>query len=271
MLAVDKARQSRASSSKSLADARASLDMSLAIPFVFLSLASSPTVCVDADAAAHNLVGVSASASVVLNRGGTAAAGDGGALSDSALIKLYESGDQWESFLGAARARRDMWVRHATQGVVPADAVARARALPGRWRLLVVAVDACSDSVNTIPFLARLVASVAQLEMRVITPDAGRTLMEARRTPDGRAATPTVILLNEAGDEVGCWIERPTALQTIAIESRAAGTMGDFVARKAAWYESDAGASTINEVVSLLEKAAAGAQGCDAGRGAEGL
>ena len=69
----------------------------------------------------------------------------------------------------------------------------------------------CSDSVNTIPFLAQLVAQVPQLDMRVISPTQGRQLMETRRTPDGRGATPTVIILDESGAEAGCWIERPAA------------------------------------------------------------
>ncbi len=222
--------------------------MSFAIPFALLSLAvtPAPVVCIDDVAVQTEMSRVSRHA-----------------VSDSTLVRLYESGEPWDGFLGAARARRDMWLRHATQGVVPADALARAQALPGRWRLLVVAVDSCSDSVNTIPFLARLVAAVPQLEMRVITPQAGRELMEARRTPDGRAATPTVVVLNEAGEEVGCWIERPAALQAIAIEARAGGGTSDFAPRKAAWYETDAGASTINEVVAVLEKAAGGARGCE--------
>ena len=232
--------------------------MSLAIPLVLLSLAAAPESCRD----------------LVLPVDPAAVTRDAGAaaeiVADSTLTQYYESGKPWTGFLEAARARRDMWLRHATQGVVPADALSRAQALPGRWRLLVIAVDACSDSVNTIPFLARLVASVPQLEMRVISPEAGRTLMEARRTPDGRAATPTVIVLNEAGEEVGCWIERPAALQRIAIEARAGGGTTDFVARKAAWYEADAGASTINEVVAVLEKAAAGARGCDSAGGSAG-
>lgn len=230
--------------------------MTLAIPMLLLSLSASPSVCVDTHGSADDRdVGGHSSASAV---------------ADSALLRLYESGTPWDGFLSAARARREMWLRHATEGVVPADAVTRARALPGRWRLLVVAVDSCSDSVNTIPFIARLVASVPQLEMRVITPQAGRALMEARRTPDGRAATPTVVILNDAGDEVGCWIERPAALQALAIEARAGGGTDAFVARKAAWYEADAGASTISEIVAVLERAAAGARGCDARGGSPG-
>lgn len=190
---------------------------------------------------------------------------------DSALVALYDGGETWESFLGRARARRAMWLRNAEQDGLPADALATARALPGRWRLLVIAVDACSDSVNTIPFIAQLVAAAPQLEMRIISPDAGRDVMAVRRTPDGRAATPTVVLLDETGVEAGCWIERPAALQALAIEARAGGGTSAFASNKQSWYDSDAGASTVREVVALLEKAAAGARGCDAPRGPAGL
>jgi hypothetical protein len=183
---------------------------------------------------------------------------------DSTLVALYEAGQPWREFLDAARARRAMWLENAARPLAPADAVARARALPGRWRLLVVAVDSCSDSVNTVPFLAQLVAQVPQLEMRVISPAQGRALMEARRTPDGRAATPTVIVLDADGAEAGCWIERPSALQAIALQAGAGGGTPGFAERKAAWYAEDGGASTVAEVVALLERAAAGARGCDA-------
>jgi len=184
---------------------------------------------------------------------------------DSTLVALYDAGQPWTEFLGAARARRAQWLENAARPLAPADAVARARALPGRWRLLAVAVDSCSDSVNTIPFLAQLVAQVPQLEMRVLSPTQGRALMEARRTPDGRAATPTVIILDAEGNEAGCWIERPAALQAIALQAGAGGGTTAFAERKAAWYAADAGASTVAEVVALLERAATGARGCDAG------
>ena len=189
---------------------------------------------------------------------------------DSALVSLYERGRPWQEFLDATQARREMWMRNATRGLAPADAVARARALPGRWRLLAIAVDSCSDSVNTIPFIAQLVAQVPQLELRIVSPSEGRAVMEARRTPDGRAATPTVVILDAEGREAGCWIERPAALQAIAMAANAGGGTPAFAERKASWYAEDAGTSTITEIVALLEKAAAGARGCDAPRGPVG-
>lgn len=189
---------------------------------------------------------------------------------DSTLVAAYAAGESWERFLGAARAGRARWVKHWETAVVPADALAQARALPAGFRLLVIAVDACSDSINTIPYLAKLVAEVPALDMRIIAPMVARPLMTARPTPDGRAATPTVILLDAEGNEVGCWIERPAALQAMAMEARAAGSLGSFLSGKQEWYDADAGASTIREIVALLTAAAGGKRGCDASAGARG-
>lgn len=189
---------------------------------------------------------------------------------DSALAAAYASGESWESFLAAARARRAVWLKNWESAAIPADALAQARTVPAGFRLLVIAVDSCSDSVNTIPYLAKLVAEVPGLEMRIITPRAGREIMAARPTPDGRPATPTVVVLNSAGEEVGCWIERPRALQNLAIEARAGGGTAEFAASKQGWYDTDAGASTVREVVAQLVKAAAGQRGCDAAAAPQG-
>ncbi|MCL4212440.1 MAG: thioredoxin family protein [Gemmatimonadales bacterium] len=185
---------------------------------------------------------------------------------DSSLLALYESGVPYETFLAKAEARRAMWVRNSEQAAVAPDALASAQAIPGRWRILVSAVDGCSDSVNTIPYLAKLVALVPSLEMRIVQPGPGRVIMEAHRTPDGRPATPTVVILDGEGRDVGCWVERPAALQEMALKAREAGTLDEFQRNKQGWYDADAGASTVREVVAVIAAAAAGTPLCLQGR-----
>ncbi|MEZ4456224.1 MAG: thioredoxin family protein [Gemmatimonadales bacterium] len=114
-------------------------------------------------------------------------------------------------------------------------AVERLRQLAGRWRLLVVAEDWCSDSVNTLPYVARL-ADAGSLPR---DPDhwpwlgAGRAVMESHPTPDGQATTPTMIVLDEDGREAGCFIERPAALRR-GSRKAAAETRRSGIARTAA-------------------------------------
>lgn len=185
---------------------------------------------------------------------------------DSTLGALYASGQDYRTFLAEAKARRELWVRHTEAAVIAPDVLATARALMGRWRILVVAVDGCSDSANTLPYIARLVEQVPSLELRVVLPGPGQAVMEAHRTPDGRPATPTFVVLDPSGNDVGCLVERPAALQQLAMQARTAGTLETFARDKQKWYDADAGASVVRELVAVLQAAAAGAPRCDAPR-----
>lgn len=188
---------------------------------------------------------------------------------------LYESGIDFDTFMEQATARRALWERNQSFGELPADLISRAQRAMSAWNnaraggaggagaraengagpvyLLAVAVDACSDSVNTIPYLARLAAAVDGLELRIITPAAGREIMEAHRTPDGRAATPTVVVLDSGFREIGVFVERPAPLQEWATTDGADLASREFVAAKGDWYDADAGRTTIQEVVAIME------------------
>lgn len=178
---------------------------------------------------------------------------------------LYRSGRDFTEFLETAERRRGLWVRNWEAGEVADDLLARARALDGRWRILAIAEDWCSDSVSTIPFLALLAERSDAIELRVIDSETGRELMEAYRTPDDRAATPTVLVLDGDYEEVGCWVERPSELQDWALETRPTLDDREFLARKMSWYAEDAGRSTIGEVLDRIEAAAAGSRICPDG------
>ena len=139
--------------------------------------------------------------------------------------------------------------------MAPDALVTRAAAAGTGWKLLVVTVPGCSDSVNIVPYVASLLAKVPSVEMRLISPSLGKAIQEAHRTPDGRAATPTFILLDGEFNERGCWVERPSTL----IDLMKNGT--DFEG-KMAWYDKDQGASSLEEIVAMIEAAHAGSVKC---------
>lgn len=183
------------------------------------------------------------------------------ATSDS-LVALYARGQTWPQFLDNVKARRQTWLDNYASGAPDSAAVARASLVPGRWRFLVVAVDACGDSANTIPYLARLVEAVPSLELRIVLPTEGQWVMDSHRTEDGRGATPTVVLLDEQGAERGCWVERPYALRKLVADVRAGVVPGGLVEAVTAWRREDRGRSTITDVLDLLDAAAAGTVRC---------
>lgn len=184
------------------------------------------------------------------------------ALAPEAMEALWDEAQSFPAFLEGVEARRDEWHENYLVAVAHRDSRERAEKIPGRYRLLAVAVDGCSDSVSTLPHVARLVEALPWVELRIIHPDRGRVLMERHRTPDDRAATPTLVLLDDGFEEAGCWIERPGELQSWYIERSDDLSSGELYEGKMAWYEKDRGESTLAEIVALLEGAHAGRPVC---------
>lgn len=179
------------------------------------------------------------------------------------LLDLHRQGRTWSQFFEAANARKPMWEENYRVGTPDPDAVARARALAGRWLVLAVAEDWCGDSANTVPYLARLADEVPSLDLRIANSKDGRWVMEGRRTADGRAATPTIVVLDEQGREVGCLVERPAALKVWVSENKPKLSDDEFQTQKMAWYRNDRGRETVGEIVAIIEAASRGAPvGC---------
>ena len=148
---------------------------------------------------------------------------------DSTYKALYESGTTFADFLANANARKEQWEGNYALKVAPDALVTRATAAGTGWKLLVVTIPSCGDSVNSVPYLASLIEKIPSIEMRLIGIEAGKAVMEAHRTPDGRAATPTVILLDAEFNERGCFVERPAALLAAMKEENFEG--------RPAWYD----------------------------------
>lgn len=174
---------------------------------------------------------------------------------DVSYPELYAKGITFASFLENARARRDEWRAHYNDATVSPDLITRMRALPERRRILVVTADYCLDSANTIPYIARLVDGAPErLEMRVIDTAHGRSVMEAHRTPDGRAATPTVVILGDDGRFIAAWTERPSATQTWFLEQQKVTMQKPLHDQLEDWYARDAGRTTMSEIAALLSR-----------------
>jgi hypothetical protein len=168
---------------------------------------------------------------------------------------LYGKGITFAEFLERARARRDEWRAHYNDATVTADLVTRMRALPDKRRLLVVAEDWCSDSVNTVPYIARLVDGAPErLALRLIDSQSGKAIMEAHPTPDRRAATPTVVVLAADDGVLGTWTERPSSTQAWFLERQKTTMQKPLHDELIAWYASDAGKTTVAEIAEILSR-----------------
>ena len=166
---------------------------------------------------------------------------------------MYSLGTTWDQYLAGTKAQREIWLKNAAREVAPA-LVDRFRRAGDGLRLLVVTADWCGDSVNSVPYIARL-ASRAGVELRVVDFKTGKAIMDAHRTPDGRASTPTVVLLR-GNEEAGVWVERPAALQWWYLGMTGQISDEERLERKMSWYEWNRGADALTEIVMLAEQTA---------------
>jgi hypothetical protein len=182
---------------------------------------------------------------------------------DSAYLDLWTKGQRYEEFVEQADSRKEQWkANYAKPAATDALTTRLSAAVAPGWKLLVVTRAGCSDSVNSIPYLASLVARVPSLDLRLLDVNSGMKVMEAHRTPDGRPATPTVILLDADFNERGCWIERPAPLIAWMAENRDKLGSGALFDGKMKWYDDDMGASSLEEIVQMVEAAAQGKTRC---------
>jgi len=167
-------------------------------------------------------------------------------------VAMFDQGVSFESFLESARARRDLWLQNADRAAPSDETVQRLKAVGNGLRILAIAEASCSDSVSTVPYVAKL-AEQAGVELRIVGRSVGLPVMEQHPTPDGRPATPTIVLLR-ANRVAGVFVERPSALQTWMLSGPVQALPSDErVSRKMSWYDWDRGESTITELVALAE------------------
>jgi hypothetical protein len=156
--------------------------------------------------------------------------------------------------LASVTKNADLWVAVWRRAVVDDDYLRRVAAVPGNWHLLVLSEDWCGDAVNTVPVVARLAALSPNLELRVLARDENLDLMDAHLTGTSRSI-PVVILLDAEYRERGWWGPRPTALQHSVSGEWQLLEKSSRYREARAWYARDRGRTTLEEVVSMLERA----------------
>ena len=124
--------------------------------------------------------------------------------------------------------------------------------------------DWCGDAVTTIPLLARLVEQVPSLDLRILARDLNLDVM-AEHLTNGTRSIPVVMVLDEDFVERGRWGPRPTALQAWVLSEGRELPKDDRYRSTRQWYARDRGETTLEEVVSLLERASRAANAVEGG------
>ena len=172
-----------------------------------------------------------------------------------ALRERFRRAATFEALLGSVQKNVELWAAMWRHARVDEEYVRRVSALPGHWHLLVLSEDWCGDAVNTVPIVARLAERCPNVDLRVLARDENPDIMDAHLTGTSRSI-PVIIVLDGAFEERGWWGPRPTVLQHWV------SGQGQLLEKSAryrearTWYARDRGRTTLEEVVSIMERAA---------------
>ncbi len=166
---------------------------------------------------------------------------------------LWEHALPYGQFVKDSTAHCELWTGVYRLSRIPAWAVEAATALPGRFRLVVLAEDWCGDATNSVPVLARWAEATANVELRILRRDAHDDVMQRYLTDGTARSIPVVIVLTEGMDELGWWGPRPRALQEWSAAERAKGrSKAELYPEIRRWYAKDKGETTIREVLAVM-------------------
>lgn len=166
----------------------------------------------------------------------------------------YYGGETFADFLARETVNHEMWLSVSRRVTIPVDYAARVEALHGHWHLLVLSEDWCGDSVNIVPIIAKLADSITNMDMRILARDQNLDIMDAHLTNGKSRSIPIVILLNEKFQECGWWGPRPRELQKWVVEKGMQLPKEVRYKEVRTFYARDRGATTISEIVEMLEE-----------------
>jgi hypothetical protein len=171
------------------------------------------------------------------------------------LRERYSAAPDFKAMLGSAQKNAELWAAVWRRAEVGEDYQNRVAALEGVWHLLVLSEDWCGDAVNTVPVIAKLAELSTNTDLRVLARDENLDLMDAHLTGTARSI-PVVIALDANYRECGWWSPRPTELQEWVMGSGQSLEKAERYREIRRWYARDRGRTTLEEVVSMLERAA---------------
>jgi len=171
----------------------------------------------------------------------------------AAFAERFASGSTFEELLARPKDNSALWKSIYDRSTLVEGSRLRAAALPSRWSLLVLNEDWCGDSVNILPHVARLAEASENIELRILSRDANRDLMDAHLTGTSRSI-PVVVVYDEDFVERGWWGPRPRPLQDWMMTEGLALPKPARYPLVRAWYARDKGRTTVSEILSIMEQ-----------------
>ncbi len=169
------------------------------------------------------------------------------------LAERFAQGSSFEGLLARPKENSVLWNALYGRAAISPEIAGRLRNLRGRWHLLVLNEDWCGDSVNILPYVARLADAHPGIELRILGRDDNPDLMNAHLTGSSKSI-PVVIVYDEQFREIGWWGPRPRELQKWVLTEGLALPKPDRYRHIRTWYARDHGATIVSEILAIIEQ-----------------
>ena len=176
-------------------------------------------------------------------------------IKENRLRERYLAAPDFPAMLASAQKNAELWAAVWRRAEVGEEYLHRLAKLHGAWHLLVLSEDWCGDAVNIVPVVAKLAELSTNADLRVLARDENLDLMDAHLTGTARSI-PVVIALDADFRERGWWSPRPTELQEWVMGAGQSLEKTERYREIRRWYARDRGRTTLEEVLSMLERAA---------------
>ena len=169
------------------------------------------------------------------------------------LAERFAAGVTFAELLARPKDNTPLWDALYKKAVISPGIATRLRNTRGMWHLLVLNEDWCGDSVNILPYVARLAGAHPGIELRILGRDGNPDLMNAHLTGTSKSI-PIVIIYDEHFKEIGWWGPRPRQLQKWVLTEGLALPKPDRYRHIRAWYARDHGQAIVSEILAVIEQ-----------------
>ncbi|MBE7463595.1 MAG: thioredoxin family protein [Planctomycetes bacterium] len=170
---------------------------------------------------------------------------------------LFNAGQTWDEWLKACQGpmQEDM-NGHFAAAEVPGETARALQKLPRPVHVVAISEDWCGDVRRNTPVLAKVCAASPQVKLRIIDKEHHPEVM-IRYLTNGAEAIPIFIFLNDKFTEIGNWGPRPQRCKEFMARGKACDNLDAARAKIKSFYAEDRHRSTVQEIVNLIQTAAA--------------
>ncbi|MFC5650237.1 thioredoxin family protein [Paenibacillus solisilvae] len=119
----------------------------------------------------------------------------------------------FDQFIGEALVNQDAMKSNFEAYQLSEQELAGFDSLPEPVEVLVLAHDWCGDVVANLPLFGKISSRTDKLKLHILPRDPdNQDIAELYLHADGRNHLPTYIFFNQAGEELGVFIERPSTI-----------------------------------------------------------